>query len=405
MGAGKKAHGKALEKPLNDESLSFCIGFTRRIGLFEGMSSTFSPGGSPTLPAILQVPTLSRKGSWLLVACLGALLFFKIEYALHMTIDSDEPQHLHTVWAWTHGLLPYRDVFDNHMPLFQFLCAPLFHVLGERADIVLLMRLAMIPLFFGMLWCVYGIADALHSPRAGVCALLVTGFCRGFFFVSTEFRTDDLWTLAWLAALLVLMRGAPGHRRSLGFGLLVGLAFSVSMKTSLLFSTLALAGLVVQMLRRAAGEEIAWKRLGRWGLLALAGAAILPAAVAAYFTLRGAWVPFRYCVFVHNVVPGVIETGGVPQAWRPFFFPVSLPLLTALAWRILRMKNLPSPSRAALPVLAAGFYLSALWSYWPILSAEDYEPFFSPCSVVVAPRHWPGGHSGGKERSPSHSPR
>src|ERR1700676_214435 len=50
--------------------------------------------------------------------------------------NSDEPQHLHVVWAWANGMLPYKDVFDNHSPLFQAISAPLFALLGKRADIV-----------------------------------------------------------------------------------------------------------------------------------------------------------------------------------------------------------------------------------------------------------------------------
>src|SRR4051794_17888837 len=53
--------------------------------------------------------------------------------------DSDEPQHLHVVWEWTQGVLPYRDFFDNHTPLFHVLFAPVLRLFGERADIVELM--------------------------------------------------------------------------------------------------------------------------------------------------------------------------------------------------------------------------------------------------------------------------
>src|SRR5260221_60432 len=68
--------------------------------------------------------------------------------------NSDEPQHLHIVWAWASGLLPYRDVFDNHGPLFAWLCSPLFRWLGERADIIEPMRLALAPLYFVSLACI-----------------------------------------------------------------------------------------------------------------------------------------------------------------------------------------------------------------------------------------------------------
>src|SRR5207253_3754922 len=61
--------------------------------------------------------------------------------------DSDEPQHLHVAWGWTQGLVQYRDVFDNHAPLFHLASAPLLRLLGERDDILLWMRAPMLVLF------------------------------------------------------------------------------------------------------------------------------------------------------------------------------------------------------------------------------------------------------------------
>ena len=94
-----------------------------------------------------------------MAALLVLILGLKIVYAHVFRVDSDEPQHLHVVWGWVHGLMPYRDVFDNHMPLFQLLCAPFLwaamKLFGERPDIVVIMRIFMIPFFaasFGPFW-------------------------------------------------------------------------------------------------------------------------------------------------------------------------------------------------------------------------------------------------------------
>jgi hypothetical protein len=46
-------------------------------------------------------------------------------------------------------MIPYRDYFDNHSPLFHLLCAPLFALLGVRPDIVIPMRCAIAPQFSG----------------------------------------------------------------------------------------------------------------------------------------------------------------------------------------------------------------------------------------------------------------
>src|SRR5437764_6107074 len=76
-----------------------------------------------------------------LVLILRAVSFFRYRF------DSDEPQHLHVAWGWTAGLVQYRDVFDNHAPLFHILSAPLLRLLGERENILAYMRAPMVPLF------------------------------------------------------------------------------------------------------------------------------------------------------------------------------------------------------------------------------------------------------------------
>ncbi len=330
-----------------------------------------------------EAAPLTSKERWIAVAGLLVLLALKIVFAFHRQIDSDEPQHLHTVWAWATGQLPYVNVFDNHMPLFQWLCSPLFRAFGERADIVRMMRLAMIPLYFGVLWCVFRITSILHSAQAGLWAMLFTGFCPKFFFVSTEFRTDDLWTSVWMVALLVALGGRFAGRRALIFGFLVGIAFAISMKTTLLLGTLALAGGAVLFLRWSRSGVTDWPALAKSIGLALVAGLIPPTAVAIYFAAHGAWSEFVYCVFQHNVVPGVIETNGIPVAGRPYYFPVAAPILLFLAWRLLRKGR--DYETMGLLSLATGFYLTALWSYWPILSDEDYEPFYPMLFIVLIP--------------------
>src|SRR5689334_23039672 len=86
----------------------------------------------------------SRLVMFVIFACLAAL---RMAFIRRYRIDSDEPQHLHIVWGWTHHLLQYRDVFDNHTPLFHLFCTPIFQLVGERADALIFMRFAMV-LFF-----------------------------------------------------------------------------------------------------------------------------------------------------------------------------------------------------------------------------------------------------------------
>src|SRR6201981_1964014 len=114
-----------------------------------------------------------RWENWVAAILFLVVLVLRILSAAHYRIDSDEHQHLHVVWGWTKGMIPYRDYFDNHAPLFQVLCAPLFASLGTRADIIAPMRLAMIPLFAVSILLLRQIAGNLLSPRAGLWAAVL----------------------------------------------------------------------------------------------------------------------------------------------------------------------------------------------------------------------------------------
>ena len=238
---------------------------------------------------------------------LGALAVLHIIYAFVFRPDTDEPQHLHVVWGWTQGQLPYRDFFDNHSPFFSWLCAPLLSALGERADIVPWMRLAMLPIDAFCLLCLFRLGTRLFGRRAGLWAAIATGYWPMFFYTSSEFRPDALWAALWILALTVLLTGSPTPRRLFLFGLVIGLAFATSMKTTLLLMTLVLTGLVVL----AAGwHRVVFpppaKLLGG-AAVTVAGLVIVPGAFVAFFALHGAFRALAYCLIFHNTLSGLAQ--------------------------------------------------------------------------------------------------
>src|SRR5580658_6519889 len=102
------------------------------------------------------------------------------------------------------------------------LCAPLFWALGEHAWIVVPMRLAMLPLYVADLWLMYLIGRALYVQRWGVWVAMIAGTVPAFCLVTTEFRTDDLWTTLWLAMVWLAVSGPMTGRRAFLFGLTMG---------------------------------------------------------------------------------------------------------------------------------------------------------------------------------------
>src|SRR5436190_16912516 len=209
------------------------------------VQSNVMPSQSPVNPSVSRLQDYfglaSRSEVWIAAGLLCLGTFFKFWNVFLFRFNSDEPQHLHVVWAWTHGLVQYRDVFDNHMPLFQLMCAPILGLFGEHAADLYWMRLLMVPLYFLALWCVYQIGEAAFSPRVAVWAALLASAISVYHFCSTEFRTDDAWTVFWFLCLTVLVWHPFGTDSLMIAGLLLGLAFGISMKTALMLATVVSA--------------------------------------------------------------------------------------------------------------------------------------------------------------------
>jgi hypothetical protein len=322
---------------------------------------------------------------WLAIGLLGCALILRCFYIWHFRIDSDEPQHLHVVWGWTQGLLPYRDVFDNHSPLFQALCAPLFHLLGVRADILLPMRAAELPLFILTIFCVWKIAGVLYSPRVALWTAALAALFPTFYLNSIEFRPDQLWTLIWMLILLVLVTGRITARRMFCVGLLCGLSFAVSMKTSLYCVAIGQALLATLLVRWIAGGlPLRWSRIlggaGAW----LAGLVVVPALVILYFHHRGVLQDMGYCVIQHNVLPGASHRIFGNAALKTWARGLGGALLAG--YIILKLR-LPIPVRTRIAFLfyAPFCYVTTLIAAWPVITAEDYLPFFPAMALTAGP--------------------
>ena len=328
---------------------------------------------------------------WLLAGVAAvALVTLHWFYARSYLWNSDEAQHLHVVWAWATGLLPYRDIFDNHAPLFHVLSVPLFRLLGERPDIVVPMRVAMQPLFGASLWCIYRIGAQVFSPRVGLWSALLLGFYPKFFFLMGEYRTDVLWTVLWLGSLVVLTGGPLTRRRLFCAGLLVGTAFGVSLKTILLVLTMMTAGAVTWVAWRClAPREPAtprtWVNTLSLGSTALAGVVLVPFLILIFFAAQDSLRPLYYCLIQHNILPH--QAISARDLRHPFSWE-SMSILPALA---LGMTTLPlfasHPRRAArrlFLILSAGFFCPLLNGLWRSVTGQDYLPWYPLAALAVA---------------------
>lgn len=310
------------------------------------------------------------------------MIVFKIVNMLRYRFDTDESQHMHVIWAWARGFVQYRDIFDNHMPLFQIIFAPIFGLIGDRPTILFWMRFILLPMYFVAAWCTYRIGTRLFSRRVGVWAVLLAGLYAGYHFISFEFRTDNLWAPLWLLCILVLIDGTLTTRRVLVAGLLLGLCFAISMKSALLLLSILAAGLTALFLvgREKLGQS--WSHLLRCVAIFLGTMALVPVTVMLFFAFKGAWPDLRYCVFEHNFLPNV-DAKNTP-AWLLIVFPVVFPIAIYVAGLIVRATPDPALAiRRAFVFVICGFYVPALYSFWRLLTRQDFLPYHPLAFVFV----------------------
>jgi hypothetical protein len=283
------------------------------------------------------------------------------------------------VWGWANGYVQYRDLFDNHTPLFHMLCAPLAALLGDRPDLLVLMRLAMLPVAALTLLAVWSTGKSLFSKRVGLWSAVLVALLPFFVRLSVQFRTDQLWAACWLVAIAVLVRPPLTRLRGFFFGLMLGMAASVSLKTSFL-SVGLLAALAATFLFSIG--LIPWRERVRHllgvGAAAAWGIVTVPSALILFFAVEKALPQFYYGAIGHNVMPGIYH-----------LHPLSLPLCAAavvlgIVAALVARRSTAAPGLAVRRVfvcLLAGA-LFAVLLLWPVLTRQDLLPIY-PLLIVA----------------------
>jgi len=346
-------------------------------------------------PTTLQHISLARRGAtyfemsgpgeFIVAAVLFSLMIvIRVVNILHYRFDSDEPQHLHVIWAWARGFVQYRDLFDNHMPLFHMMFAPIFGFIGDRATILYVMRFVLLPMYFVAAWCTYKIGTSLFSKRAGIWAVILAGLYIRYHFISLEFRTDNLWAPLWLLCITVLVTGPLTARRALVAGLLLGLCFGVSMKSILLLVSIALAALLTLLLVGRRNLALSWTNLVQCIAAFVVSTATIPAIIMIFFAFKGLWPDFRYCVFDFNF----LAPGASSLAYRihlTLTIIIALPIILYVARRMIRGTDITGlPVRRVFILMVCTSYFLAFKTFWPVRSHDDDPPFYPLVAVLCS---------------------
>lgn len=190
--------------------------------------------GPHTAASAIRARPLWRWSLWTAVIGLG------LATKLLRGYRPDELQHLHVAWNIGQGLLPYRDFFEHHPPLFHLLLVPLVRWMPQldrsfaiaSALVELLILLVSIALYQRLLR--FSVAPRIAGW--GVVAwLLLPPYAVKVF----ELRPDWIALAALLGALVSLARAVAADtahplRWALLAGLLTGLGVCLTQKAALI---------------------------------------------------------------------------------------------------------------------------------------------------------------------------
>lgn len=306
---------------------------------------------------------------------LAALLGMRVLWLAAYPMDSDEPQHAHVAWSLAQGAALYRDVFDNHGPLFGLLYSVVMRALGPRPDILWWLRLAVIPWYVIALAATWLLARRLYPRAVAGSAVLLVALMQVFFIKMGEFRTDDLWTALWLCALALAAYAGRKPWRWWLAGLCVGAALAVSQKTLPLLATALVAGAGVWPTRRPRLQR-GW--LGA-ALAAGLGSVLVPAVLVAWLVrqrdLAAAWYDL--------VAYGIAPNGGPSHAWRQACYAVLVVLVMTIVRRRRRLDHDDAARWRSFLGLQGLLYVLLIWVAWPLSTPQDFLPVIPPVLLYL----------------------
>jgi LmbE family N-acetylglucosaminyl deacetylase len=356
-----------------------------------------SDGGGPIMKPSLSLGNGSRSSRWqiwIFRLAIAAFVVSRLILAWQQPIDSDEPQHAHVAWAWAHGFVQYRDVFDNHTPLFHLLSTPLAALIGDRADILALLRCGIIVLNLITLFLVWRLCSSLFSAQAARWVVIALAFFPPFFLYGAEFRTDALWTTLWVAWIAVVTSRIDPRKRCFWGGLLMAACFSVSLKSFLLLLTIAIAFAAALALRprfAPAFRKIEAGAIVNGSILALAGFVVFAGSIVGLFIALGAGPAMYRCVVEHNLAGNDVDLSDRlvsslldPRIW------LFVPALYFVAFQLAKFDSVERRFRIALLVLFTSFYPLLLRGIWPVVTRQDFLPYYPLLCASLSLLIWTG---------------
>jgi hypothetical protein len=165
-------------------------------------------------------------------------------------------------------------------------------------------------------------------------------------------------------------------------GLILGAAFGITVKTGLMIGSLVASAVVLMGWEWLGGRKPDLALVATRAFAGLCGLGLVPGALMLFFAAQGAGREFLYCNIGHNLVPHAQnwEHLDAHVVWFPIF---ALILLGITPFFRNRPFDALTGRRIGL-VLIAGFYFTALKTFFPTLSRQDDLPVIPLAMLLVA---------------------
>jgi hypothetical protein len=252
---------------------------------------------------------VSRALPWATLAFWAAVAIYALiigtQFA-HRGWDADEFEHLQCAWLISDGLVPYRDFFEHHTPLFALVGATVFHFVPATtpdhiATILLLFRgfsVACSVVIVYLTWRLARLIGGLELGCLAVALLLSESF---FILKGVEIRPDTLATLLVMVAINAawnaFLRPAPSRATTVWAaiaGLTCALAVGTTQKAIFFLPGFAIAFVGSSLRRHGVKQTAIYAAYS--SIAALAGFFL----VCAYFIREGALFDLIKLNFLQN---------------------------------------------------------------------------------------------------------
>jgi hypothetical protein len=168
------------------------------------------------------------------IVIISALLL--VLWGSSVGIESDETNHLHCAWMIHSGMVPFKDFWAHHSPLFWLILAPVFSVLKPTASIFELSRIFSAIIFLAITLIGWKIARKVWLEDAALSKYLLMIFGSSILGQFLWLRPDLIMNVFLLLCVYFCL-DIPQDKKSASFfaGTAFGLAASFLFKQYLLF--------------------------------------------------------------------------------------------------------------------------------------------------------------------------